>query len=201
MKKLLAVAVFAAMSFAAQSQAATLIINSEGKLTGATDVFASGKFYSVTFVDGSCASLFSGCDSDSDFPVLGADAVFAAGALFSQVFTGVYDTDPSLTNGCSDPTICTIYVPYEKPTGPVVRNFTAVNFSGTEGIFTTLTPLVVTFDTSSDSTLTYAIIRQTGAVPEPGTWTMMLLGFGVIGASMRRRRRAVALPQIAQLPL
>lgn len=27
------------------------------------------------------------------------------------------------------------------------------------------------------------------AVPEPGTWAMMLLGFGAIGYSMRRRRR------------
>jgi PEP-CTERM motif len=30
------------------------------------------------------------------------------------------------------------------------------------------------------------------AVPEPGTWAMMLMGFGVIGASMRRRRRPIA---------
>ena len=29
----------------------------------------------------------------------------------------------------------------------------------------------------------------TAAVPEPGTWAMMLLGFGVIGAAMRRRRQ------------
>lgn len=28
------------------------------------------------------------------------------------------------------------------------------------------------------------------AVPEPATWVMMLLGFGGIGAAMRRRRRA-----------
>jgi hypothetical protein len=28
-----------------------------------------------------------------------------------------------------------------------------------------------------------------GAVPEPSTWAMMLLGFGAIGFSMRRRRR------------
>lgn len=31
-----------------------------------------------------------------------------------------------------------------------------------------------------------------GAVPEPGTWAMMILGFGVIGAVLRRRRTATA---------
>jgi len=32
----------------------------------------------------------------------------------------------------------------------------------------------------------------TGAVPEPATWAMMILGFGVVGAGMRRRRVRVA---------
>ncbi|HEX8838885.1 MAG TPA: PEPxxWA-CTERM sorting domain-containing protein, partial [Sphingomicrobium sp.] len=32
------------------------------------------------------------------------------------------------------------------------------------------------------------------AVPEPATWAMMLLGFGAIGVSMRRRK-----PVLAQL--
>jgi hypothetical protein len=37
------------------------------------------------------------------------------------------------------------------------------------------------------------------AVPEPATWAMMLLGFGAIGFSMRRRRAADQsdLPQLA----
>lgn len=35
------------------------------------------------------------------------------------------------------------------------------------------------------------------AVPEPATWAMMLLGFGGIGASMRRRRAIKAIPQMA----
>ena len=41
-------------------------------------------------------------------------------------------------------------------------------------------------------TLTFA-----AAVPEPGTWAMMLLGFGAIGFSMRRKRSQQALPQLA----
>jgi hypothetical protein len=35
------------------------------------------------------------------------------------------------------------------------------------------------------------------AVPEPGTWAMMLLGFGAIGFSMRRRRTQQSVPQMA----
>ena len=36
-----------------------------------------------------------------------------------------------------------------------------------------------------------------GAVPEPSTWAMMLVGFGGIGMAMRRQRRAPKLAQIA----
>ncbi len=38
--------------------------------------------------------------------------------------------------------------------------------------------------------LSNAVLFQTGgAVPEPGTWAMMLVGFGAVGYSMRRRKR------------
>ena len=36
-----------------------------------------------------------------------------------------------------------------------------------------------------------------GAVPEPATWTMMLLGFGGVGIAMRRNRRRLAKPVLA----
>lgn len=36
-----------------------------------------------------------------------------------------------------------------------------------------------------------------GAVPEPGTWAMMLLGFGAIGLTVRRRRAPASLPLAA----
>ena len=43
---------------------------------------------------------------------------------------------------------------------------------------------------------TGTVSTLTAAVPEPGTWAMMLLGFGAIGFSMRRKR-PVALLQAA----
>lgn len=44
---------------------------------------------------------------------------------------------------------------------------------------------------------TQILSGQLQAVPEPATWAMMLLGFGAIGMAMRRRRRNLALPQLA----
>jgi len=38
---------------------------------------------------------------------------------------------------------------------------------------------------------------QGSAVPEPATWTMMLLGFGAVSVSIRRRRRTQTLLQAA----
>lgn len=41
------------------------------------------------------------------------------------------------------------------------------------------------------------LIDPVQGVPEPATWAMMLLGFGAIGFSMRRRKIAEFLPQSA----
>jgi hypothetical protein len=39
---------------------------------------------------------------------------------------------------------------------------------------------------------TAELLGQQGAVPEPATWALMLLGFGGLGAQLRRRRTAAA---------
>lgn len=53
----------------------------------------------------------------------------------------------------------------------------------------------------SQANVTYAGIEDTvlppppptpGAIPEPATWAMMILGFGLAGATLRRRREALA---------
>jgi hypothetical protein len=41
-----------------------------------------------------------------------------------------------------------------------------------------------------------AIGTPTGGVPEPATWAMMLMGFGAVGYTMRRRRKTI-MPQVA----
>ena len=42
----------------------------------------------------------------------------------------------------------------------------------------------------SSTTNTFEIDSIAAAAPEPGTWAMMLLGFGVVGSQIRRRRKA-----------
>jgi hypothetical protein len=39
-------------------------------------------------------------------------------------------------------------------------------------------------------------VTTTAAVPEPGTWALMILGFGVVGYAMRRRQIAYRAPQL-----
>lgn len=49
-----------------------------------------------------------------------------------------------------------------------------------------------TFTTQDGSVAQRANFSPIAAVPEPASWAMMLMGFGVIGGAMRRRRRSTA---------
>ena len=49
----------------------------------------------------------------------------------------------------------------------------------------------ILFGSSQAATLRVSLAPNS-AVPEPATWAMMLIGFGAIGVSLRRRRRATA---------
>jgi len=71
-----------------------------------------------------------------------------------------------------------------------------VNF-GNYGVLT-ITMLNTEFDDDGNSnvkakfSLAAPSVAGIGAVPEPATWGMMIMGFGLAGATIRRRRTAVA---------
>jgi hypothetical protein len=128
-----AVAVLVALLGAAEAKAAVPNV-SGGRLLGASSVNVGGTLYDVQFVDGTCAALFAGCDEPADFPfTTSPDAAAAAQALLDQVFLdgaqGLFDTDPTLTEGCLGTTQeCGASTPYEV-SGSVVNHQIARNFA------------------------------------------------------------------------
>ena len=187
----LALAILAAALVPAAANGATLIVGGN-TLTGATGVNVNGTLYDVTFLDGTCASVFAGCDDNSDFAINNlTDATAAAQALLDQVFidglAGPFDTNPFQTNGCADITLCTAWIPYSV-SGFTVSQMQVDNSNGADFIFTGVN--IPDGDTTPLSTVTWArFTLSVASVPEPASWAMMLLGFAGIG--MARQRKAV----------
>jgi hypothetical protein len=56
-----------------------------------------------------------------------------------------------------------------------------------------ITGVKIEFGTQPESIINAVCTAGCGAVPEPATWSMLIVGFGLIGAGMRRRRSLGAL--------
>ena len=66
---------------------------------------------------------------------------------------------------------------------PYIKNSLIVDLGAYNGSLSSVSNLRFQYGTALTDT------HFGSGVPEPGTWAMMLLGFGGIGVSMRRRRR------------
>jgi PEP-CTERM motif len=68
------------------------------------------------------------------------------------------------------------------------------NFAVASGLLQANNTVTFTTDGGDGYSVDYVALLGdvAGAVPEPSTWGMMIAGFGIVGASMRRRRQAVA---------
>ena len=55
----------------------------------------------------------------------------------------------------------------------------------------------ITYRDFGQANITFSIREIAQGVPEPATWAMMLIGFGAMGVSLRRRRRTNNLLQAA----
>jgi hypothetical protein len=193
MRRLIAMTVASlALAFLAMpAPAATLVVNGD-ELEGADGVLVNGVAYNVRFVDGSCFSLYGGCDALGDLPfTTQADADAASQALIDQIFiaaNGAFDTDPELTAGCEEDDFCAIFTPY----GFIIP--TIVQFS-VAGNSPTLDPVLGTtgepgLDTTDRSDDVFAVWeRATVAVPEPSA--LAVLVGAAAGVLAGRRRRSV----------
>lgn len=188
----------AAVSLPVAPASATVIWNVDGtgQLTGAQNVNVGGTLYDVTFADGSCATLFTGCNNTADFDFTdAASAASAAQALLDQVFInsaqGSFDSNPSLTLGCTTSTSCGTLIPYAlngtTPTMAEAINDTVPTkdkvLSNT--LFSQSLPATI-FPASTFATFTST---SPAAIPEPGTLLIFAVGLASLAGFGRRRRR------------
>jgi hypothetical protein len=196
MRRLIATTVAGlALAFLAMpAPAATLVVNGS-ELEGADGVLVNGVSYNVRFVEGSCFTLYGGCDALGDLPfTTQADADAASQALLDQVFiaaNAAFDADPELTAGCEDVEFCQIFTPYGFITPTIVQISVAVNrmdLLPDNVLGTTVEP---DFDTTPLSFDVFAVWEQAATeVPEPNALAAVLLGSAAGILAGRRRRGA-----------
>ena len=171
------------LTFATLSASAALMREVVGgRLVSATGVIVNGQAYSVRFEDGACTALFSGCNEASDFAFQSdSDAVSAALALMNTVLldvpAGQFDTEPSLTRGCTSNSGCVALIPYRAGL-PVFVIAAAFNNVDEPKDFSGFSSYAESVDTATSPFLTWAIFEPEAihGVPEPTTLLSLLLG-------------------------
>ncbi|WP_425100564.1 VPLPA-CTERM sorting domain-containing protein [Tropicibacter sp. S64] len=203
---LLAGVMWAAAFSAPAADAATLVTDGTtgiGSVHGATGVIVGGNTYTVTFQDGSCAGLFSGCDEQTDFPfpsvpgsaVLTSLANDAVNALLTQVFpliSGV-EANPRLIRGCTSTAVCNALFPYFYNSAISGANVNLI------GVQNTSSAPAERFFRGTSQTSDFSILGQetyvtwtpssiNAPVPLPAALPLLMAGLASFGVLRRRRR-------------
>ena len=198
MKRLVMAFAVASLGLVSSASGATLVFNNL-TLTGVQGVDVGGTLYDVTFREGICADIFSGCDNPAtDFAF--TDPIVALGAG-SDLLIEFNTLPPNTIFGCSDPVICRLVIPYGLGTSfgnPVVFAAFATNnassYFDSVDVFTGGPsggqPLGVALlgDTSGSGIgdeLVWADFSPVASVPEPATLTLMTAALAGLGARRR----------------
>ena len=186
--------------------ATTLLIDSDGLLYGAEDVWVNDVSYDVKFLDGSADDLYSdGVDFTFTFTTE-TDALAASAALLAQVFIddeqdGLFDSDPTLTNGGGYTGFIYVYTPYEIDENVsswmnIAYAFNSkVDHSEPDGTGSRY-DVNTSYDTNAMSGQVYAVWSLSSSsesdvstAPEPST--ILLLGSGLIGIAGLGRKKYI----------
>ena len=171
------------------AHAAHLLIDAQQKLYGAQQVNVDGTFYDVLFIDDSCTSLFAPCNAVSDFTFTESGSLLASQALLDQVFIdapieGLFDTDPEVTKGCTNPGVCLVVTPFGfNELGRVLAGF-ANNDQFEASDAANIGVLDTTVDLSIATTAVYAV-WSASEVPLPGSLVLFLSSIA-FGAFIKR---------------
>ena len=191
MRKIVGLLVLVYAGWAGSASAATLVV-SGGQLMGATGVEVNGASYDVEFVEGSCNSLFNNC-TDFTFTT-SSTSQDASQALLDQVFIGVYDTSPALTNGIETSYQGVIFTPYGRRGSLEFDQTYARNKSGA-GDEVQLGYFKRSYDLSANTGSAFArwSPASVSAVPLPAAaWLFISAIVGLTGAKRMSRSKHAA---------
>jgi len=170
------------------------------KVTGATGLESGGMTFSMELVEGSCVSLFGGCNVNSDFVVAGTGGV-THGSLLDEFFdffiAGVdassLDSAPDLALGCTAFNNCFIWSPDSLDPGGIDVNVATI-YNWVDSIGTDSFPadqdIGVTWDTTILIGAVYAQFTRTDATDVPTPGSLALLALGIVGLRLGRKGKA-----------
>ena len=154
--------------------------------------------YQILNPAGGTRTLLTGEESSFD-PNNGCTSSIAYGlSSFNPGDTFRFSPDPE-AGGCGSAVVDIRPFLNADLIGISIQFDNGLSLSGTDWTKETIDPRSGDSDSNQLYRLTLTALDAVGAVPEPATWGMMLVGFGAVGFSLRRRttRRAGGSPAMA----